>query len=172
MSLSERLTETEVRPPKSHVRELFAATGLAVCIGVVLFATMSPVPLDQGYSSSIERLLGVLHRNGVPTWFGYNRLEFSANVLMFIPVGFLLTLLLPRKAWWLSILICLALSGGIEYTQSLLLTERFATVLDVIANSSGAVIGVVIAVTIYSIVYARDQKLIARALWDRSARHH
>ena len=171
MSYSDQLIATEVRPPKSHMRELFAATGLALCIGVVLFATMSPAPLDQGYSSSIERLLGVLHRNGVPTWFGYNRLEFSANVLMFLPVGFLLTLLLPRKAWWLAILICLGLSGAIEYTQSVLLTERFATILDVIANSSGAIVGVIMAVTIRSIVHARDQKVIARALWDRSARH-
>ncbi len=152
------------------MRELFATTGIIVCIGVVLFATMSPVPLDQGYSSSIDRLLGVLHRNGVPTWFGYNRLEFSANILMFIPLGFLLALLVPRKAWWLAILACGALSGGIEYTQSVFLTARFATVLDVVANTSGAVIGVVIAVCIRAVVHSRDQKVITRALWDRSAR--
>jgi len=170
MSFSEQMIATEVRPPKSYMREVFAATGLALCIGVVLFATMSPAPLDQGYSSSIERLLGVLHRNGVPTWFGYNRLEFSANVLMFMPVGFLLTLLLPKRAWWLAILMCLGLSGAIEYTQSVLLTERFATILDVIANSSGGVIGVILAVMIQSIVHARDEKLIARALWDHAAR--
>ena len=157
---------TEVPPPRSHVRFALALTGLVICIVVVLLATMWPTPLDRGFESSIDRLLDVLHRNGAPMWFGYNKLEFSANIAMFVPVGFLLTMLLPGKLWWLALILCPALSMGIEFTQATFLAARFATINDVIANSSGAVIGIVLAVMIRAIVHARDKKLLARALWE------
>ena len=154
-------------PPKSRVRESWAAAGLAVCICVVLLATMWPAPLDRGYESSIAKFLDVLHRYGVPLWFGYNKLEFFANIVMFLPVGFLLTLLFPKGLWWIALFACPALSIGIELVQAAALTERFATVNDVIANSSGALIGIVIAVCIRAVVHGRDQKIIARALWAK-----
>ena len=160
----------DTRPPKSRMRESFAAVGLAICVAAVLFATMWPAPLDQGYASTIARFLDVLHKYGVPVWFGYNKLEFSANILMFVPLGFLLTMLLPTRWWWLAVLVCPALSIGIELTQAAALTARFATVSDVVANSLGALIGIVCAVAIRAVVHARDEKVIDRALWQRSQR--
>ena len=61
----------------------------------------------------------MLHKNGVPSWFGYHKLEFSANVVMFIPIGFLVTMLLAQRLWWFALLICPALSIAIEVTQGL-----------------------------------------------------
>ena len=81
-------------PPRSHLRIGSAVSGLAVYAVVVLAMTMSPTPLDQGYESAIAKFLGVLHRNGVPEWFGYSKLEFTANIAMFIPLGFLIALAL------------------------------------------------------------------------------
>lgn len=133
-------------------------------------ATLWPTPLDQGFESSINKLFVVLYRNGVPLWFGYNKLEFSANVLMFIPLGFLVALLLPGRIWWLALIICPAMSIAIELTQALALSARFATVVDVMSNSLGAVIGILIAVMLRAIVYERDQKVIARALWAQGQR--
>jgi len=152
-------------PPKSRVREFSAASGLAVCIFVVLLATMWPAPLDRGYESSIAKFLDVLHRYGVPLWFGYNKLEFLANIVMFFPLGFLLTLLLPKGSWWVALLICPAMSVGIELVQAAALSDRFATVNDVVANSIGALFGILVALCIRAVVHARDQKLIARVLW-------
>jgi glycopeptide antibiotics resistance protein len=157
--------ESEQPPPKSGARTLIASTGLLACVAVVLTATLWPTPLDQGYSESINRVLDVLHRNGVPEWFGYDKLEFFANIAMFVPLGFLLALLLPQRVWWLALIICPALSIGIEFTQAQLLTQRFATVADVIANSSGAVIGATFAVALRGVVHARDEAVVARALW-------
>lgn len=157
-------------PPKSRARTVGAAIGLAICITVVLFATMWPTPLDQGYSESINRVLDVLHRNGIPEWFGYDKLEFSANVLMFLPIGFLIALLLPAQVWWLAFLICPILSGSIELTQANFLSARFATITDVIANSIGATIGAVLAGAILALVHTRDEKIIARALWESGYR--
>ena len=133
-------------------------------------ATLWPTPLDQGFESSINKLFVVLYRNGVPLWFGYNKLEFSANVLMFIPLGFLVALLLPARIWWLALIICPAMSIAIELTQALALSARFATVVDVMSNSLGAVVGILIAVMLRAIVYERDQKVVARAVWAQGQR--
>jgi glycopeptide antibiotics resistance protein len=143
---------------------------LVACIAAVLLATMWPTPLDHGYATSIDKFLSVLHRNGVPQWFGYNKLEFFANVVMFIPLGFLVTMLLPGKVWWLALVLCPALSVGIEFAQGALLSARFATVSDVIANSIGAVIGAIFAVLLRAAVHSRDQKLVARILWQNQVR--
>ncbi|MFT2816891.1 VanZ family protein [Leifsonia sp. A12D58] len=152
--------------PKSRTREWLAFLALLAYAAIVLAATLSPTPLDQGYQGAIDKVLDVLHRNGVPEWFGYNKLEFSANIVMFVPLGFLITLLLPTKVWWLALIICPALSGAIELTQGALLSERFASWGDVLSNSIGAVIGILIAVILRALVYHRDEKLIERALWE------
>lgn len=159
-------------PARSTARQWLSAIALAGCVVIVLLATMWPTPLDQGYEASIDKLLGVLHRNGVPEWFGYNKLEFSANVMMFVPIGFLVTMLLPGKVWWLALFICPALSVAIELTQATLLTARFATVTDVVSNSIGAIIGILVAVILRAIIFHRDEKLIARAIWDHQNGRH
>jgi glycopeptide antibiotics resistance protein len=156
-------------PPKSRTREWLALLALLGYVAIVLAATLSPTPLDQGYQSAIDKVLSVLHRNGVPEWFGYNKLEFSANVVMFIPLGFLIALLLPTKVWWLALIVCPGLSGAIELTQGAVLTERFASWGDVLSNSVGAVIGILVAVILRALVYHRDEKLIEQALWARRA---
>ena len=127
--------------------------------------TLWPTPLDKGYESSINRVLAVMHNNGVPGWFGYNKLEFSANILMFVPLGFLIAMLLPGRVWWLAVLICPALSMCIELAQSTFLAARFATISDVISNSLGGAIGTAAAFALRAVIYSRDEKLVARALW-------
>lgn len=153
-------------PPKSRLREGVTVLLLVACLAAVLLATMWPTPLDQGYSASIDKFLSVLHRNGVPQWFGYNKLEFSANIVMFLPLGFLVTMLLPGKVWWLALVLCPALSVSIEFAQGALLSARFATISDVVANSFGAIVGAFFAVLLRAAVHNRDQKLIARILWQ------
>ncbi|WP_181397338.1 VanZ family protein [Cryobacterium arcticum] len=162
----EQQTMTDKGPPKSRVRQHMAMT-LVLAYGlVVVLATMWPTPLDQGFAASIDRVLVVLHRNGVPEWFGYSKLEFSANILMFVPLGFLVSMLLPVRVWWLALVICPGLSVGIELTQALALSARFATVSDVAANSIGALIGALVAVMLRAAIYERDEKIIARRMWE------
>lgn len=154
------------RPPKSHLRAWLAWLGLLAYGAVVLAATMSPTPLDSGYRGAIDKVLAVLHRNGLPTRIDYPEVEFGANVLMFIPLGFFIGLVLPRIAVWAGIFIVPALSGAIEFIQGQLLAERFSTLQDVLANSLGGWTGLLIAMIIRAVVHARDEKVVARALWD------
>lgn len=163
---SENVRREMARPSKSHARATIAVSLLLLYIVIVLMATMSPTPLDQGYEASIDRLLGVLHRNGVPQWFGYSKLEFLANILMFVPLGVLVGLALPQRAAWSGVILLPLFSVGIEMTQSTFLSERFASLTDVIANSSGGWIGLIVAFTIRAAVHARDQKVLARAFWE------
>ncbi|MFT4214389.1 MAG: VanZ family protein [Microbacterium sp.] len=156
-------------PSRSHARFWLAMTGLLVYLAVVLLATLSPTPLDQGYESSIEQLLDVLHSHGVPEWYGYNKLEFSANVAMFVPVGFLLALALPRRGIWLVVIVIPAFSATIELLQAAFLAERFASVLDVVANTAGGYLGAVAAIGMRAAIATRDQRVIARAA--REAQH-
>ena len=160
------VTSRPLRPPKSRIREWIAVSALLFYAAIVLAATMWPTPLDSGFESSITRFLDVLHRNGMPMWFGYNKLEFSANIVMFIPLGFLVSMLLPVRLWWLALVICPGMSIMIELIQGAVLAGRFATVNDVIANSTGALIGAIVAMTIRAIVHQRDEKVLARAIWE------
>ena len=121
------------------------AGGILIAYAIaVLAVTLWPTPVDREFEPTISRGLALLHRNGLPTWFGYNTLEFAANIVMFVPAGLLVALMLPSRRWWLALLIVPALSIAIELTQAVFLSSRFATVNDVVANSLGAVLGILL----------------------------
>jgi len=147
----------------SRVRLAICGILLLFYICVVLAATMWPTPLDAGYESTVTRLLEILHRHGIPEWFGYAKLEFSANVVMFVPLGFLLALTLPQRAWWAAMLLIPAFSGVIEYTQGQWLEARFASGWDVAANTLGGYAGAVLAYLVRAVIHVRDRLVIAEA---------
>lgn len=144
------------------MRHLFAWTGLGLCLAVVLAATLSPTPIDQGYESAIERVLSILHRNGVPEWFGYRWLEFSANIAMFVPLAYFLSLVFPTRFLWLALPLVPALSVVLETLQFFVLPARFATVNDVIANTVGGWVGVAAAAATVAAVHARDRRVLQK----------
>jgi len=144
------------------MRVLFAAVGLVLCLGLVLLATLWPTPIDRGYESAIEHVLSVLHRNGMPGWYGYGWLEATANVLMFIPLGFLLALVFPTRLMWVTLLLVPVVSSALEGTQLLLLPARFASPIDVMANSLGGWLGVGLAAIAVVVVHERDRRVLAR----------
>lgn len=160
------MSVTAEAPQKSRLRLAF---GLAVLIAYTLFilaVTLSPTQMDVSYQNAVIRLLGVLHRNGVPEWFGYGEVEFLANIGMFVPFGFLVAILLPQKLSGLTILVGPAFSAFVENFQREFLDERVASVYDVYANSAGAILGWLIAAVLRGVVHARDRRVIARALWQ------
>lgn len=116
-------------------------------LAVVAWITLGPQPLD-GQGRGL--LLRVIRRvNGIDgfEWVTYNLVEFTANVLMFVPIGLMLVLLLGRRQWWLAVLLGIALTIGIETTQ-LFLRDRVADPRDLLANTMGAVAGVFAALIV------------------------
>ena len=68
--------------------------------------------------------------------------EVFWNVVLFVPTGFIVSALIPRRAW-ITLLICAAGSAVIELTQ-LLMHRGLFEFDDIIYNSAGAVIGLLL----------------------------
>ncbi|MFJ3384350.1 MULTISPECIES: VanZ family protein [unclassified Curtobacterium] len=125
------------------------ATWLMVLYGLaVLVVGFTGSPVDAGAHPRIVWALAAAHGLGVPDWFGYGALEFTANVLFFVPLGLLLVLMLGGRRWWVGAMAGLLVSVAIETGQALFLPARYASVDDVLANTSGAVIGALIGIVL------------------------
>ncbi|WP_422757333.1 VanZ family protein [Paenarthrobacter sp. C1] len=107
-----------------------------------------PSPIDRPILGMLSTVLKHLHGLGIPAWFDYYFVEASANVAMFIPLGFFAARALPRKPWWQLAAMGLVASLSIEFGQLLFITSRFSTVSDIVTNTCGAVSGVVFARTL------------------------
>ena len=75
---------------------------------------------------------------------GFCKQNALGNVLLFLPLGFLLPLIWPQLRFWSGMLVALALSLGIEliqYLSSAWGSYRTADVNDLILNTLGASLG-------------------------------
>ncbi|MEW1949019.1 VanZ family protein [Pseudarthrobacter sp902506025] len=115
---------------------------MAVPLALVAFW---PSPVDKPISGQLAATLGFLHHHGVPRWINYTIVEAGANIALFIPVGFVAALAFPLKKWWQIGAFGMLISGCIELGQFLFLHDRFASPSDVMTNTSGAVIGALVA---------------------------
>jgi glycopeptide antibiotics resistance protein len=152
-----------------RLRRVTLAATFVYLAALVLIAFW-PVPVDQNAGDLLYRLFTWLYRHDAPRWLDYGFLEFSANVILFIPVGLFVVILGGARWWWLGILAGLVTSCAIEAGQLMFLPSRFATVEDVIANTSGAVLGVVLATVALAIAHEHERRARARARLDGRAR--
>ncbi|WP_311379692.1 VanZ family protein [Arthrobacter sp. ISL-48] len=105
-----------------------------------------PSPVDQPIQGELARILRFFHAHGIPAWFDYKFVEASANVVLFVPLGVVASLAFAEKRWWQIGAFGLIVSGCIELGQLLFLHDRFASPQDVVTNTSGAVIGALLAI--------------------------
>jgi glycopeptide antibiotics resistance protein len=110
-------------------------------LAVVGCLTLGPQPLNAGDDGWLWRLLDFFGRHDATAWLTYDRVEFLANVAMFLPIGLFFLLLLGRRRWWLAILLGFLLTVGIE-TSQIFIPGRVSDIRDVISNTTGAVVGV------------------------------
>ncbi|RFA14278.1 VanZ family protein [Subtercola boreus] len=117
-------------------------TALTVAyLGLVAWITLGPQPLDDRAEGLLYRALRVFGRHASTEWITYDRVEFAANIAMFVPVGLFLLLLLGRRQWWLAILIGFLMTVAIEVAQ-LGIPGRVSDLRDIVSNTSGATLGV------------------------------
>ncbi|MGO4384961.1 VanZ family protein [Specibacter sp. RAF43] len=120
---------------------------VAVLMAVLYFVALAaivfwPSPVDRPIDGALMHVLSWLHGHGLPQWFiGYRKVEFAANIILFIPFGAILALRLPRGRRWGAVAAAAVLSGAIELAQAWLLPERVPAWSDIIANTSGALLG-------------------------------
>ena len=116
-----------------------------ITLGVVALSPVSPI---DGLDLSQE-----LDATGLG-WVTYTQLESFANVLLFVPFGLLIALLSPTRWWWAVVVGLILAAICIELGQAAFLPGRVASLGDVTANSTGGVVGVLIAAIIRGIGWA------------------
>lgn len=133
----------------SRTRRSWAIAGLLAYGAVVALIVLLPV----SYSGIV---------NGIGDWarydlgltsFGSGWIEFVANILMFAPLGFLLTVLFRHP--WYGVVLALALSAAVEIVQ-IVIPSRQPSMRDVLANVLGAAVGAAVA---WVLVVRRDRRL-------------
>jgi len=149
-------------PNPSRIRLALACTLLSLYLGAVLAIAFYPAPVDRNFRGLLDRVIDKLHENGVPSFVDYGVIEALANVALFIPVGLLIAIAVPKSIWWITIFIGPLISIAIEVLQGALLPERFSTVNDVVANSIGCLIGATLGLMVRMLVAHRDELVIAR----------
>lgn len=143
-------------PPRRFTRVWALALSIPFLIGLAAL-TLTPSKVEDSMPNLLDVILTTTHRLGWE-WLDFTRLEIIANVLVFVPVGILAFLLLPRRVWFLALLVGPLLSAMIETAQRVALPHRAATVNDVVANSTGAILGVVVAVAVTLLLAPRSSQ--------------
>lgn len=128
------------RPVVAAARWLFPA--YLVVLALIVFLPAREAGRLTGVVGWLALQVGKL---GIPVDPAYVVLEFTANILLFLPFGLLATVAYPRLRPVLVIAIGFASSVVIELVQ-LAIPSRYATVSDVIANTVGTAIGCLAAV--------------------------
>jgi uncharacterized membrane protein YfcA len=116
------------------------AIAAAAYLALVGYVTFGPVPWQTTPNESAKGVLSPRTWLDPATWAYGSQLEFLANVLMFVPVGVLLCLALPRVAAPALALTAVAIAAAIEIGQ--LPLDRVSDPRDLVANSAGAAVGV------------------------------
>ncbi len=118
-----------------------AAALLVFYVAAAAAVVLWPSPVDGGLKSQLKGAIAALQDGGAPQFVTYGFVESAANVVFFVPLGVLVTLMAVRRFWWAAPLVGVLLSTAAEVAQLLFLPHRFATLADVAANTSGAIVG-------------------------------
>jgi len=124
------------------LRGRLLAGALAAYTAFVCMVTLTPrMPGTGSVAILVNSVLRYLHDRG---WFvgtEYLDVEFLANIGMFVPLGVLTALLMPRRARWTLLLIGTAFSAFIETYQAQFLPGRYPELRDIVSNSLGFLLG-------------------------------
>jgi hypothetical protein len=120
---------------------------LAVYLAALAVVGFFPTPVDRGFRRQLQVVTDWCASHGLG-FVTYSNIEFTANIGLFVPLGFLLALIFGIRFWWLAPVLCFAATVFIEFVQGVALAARYASVGDVIANTSGGLVGTLLALVI------------------------
>ncbi|GAB3604673.1 hypothetical protein GCM10027413_00820 [Conyzicola nivalis] len=116
---------------------------LPVYLAVVFYIVFSPADDTTQATGPFAWVFNNLDdlRDSDP--WAYGTLEFTANIAMFVPFGVLVPLAFGRPPWWIILALGFATTLTIELVQQSL-PSRYSTVSDVVANTLGTAIGLLL----------------------------
>lgn len=137
-----------------------------VYLAGVAWMTLRPSVYGPGTSELLGRALDLFARHETTDWITFARVEAAANVAMFVPMGMFPALLLPKRWWWVGIVVGFAATCAIEWAQATYLSAtRFSDPQDLLMNTLGAAIGAAFV----GIVLPRRRRSPSRAAAGRHA---
>jgi VanZ family protein len=113
-------------------------------VGTVTLTPESRAPIPIGL---VSRVLAGLHRRGYVETLTLDRVEFLANIAMFVPIGVFLLLLVGSERWWIAVFLPFFMTAFIETAQRDI-PGRVPDPRDVVANTIGGIAGVVLAMVL------------------------
>ncbi len=119
-------------------RKLLLLALTAAYAWVIWRMTLTPQVFTHAQNSLVLHAIAWVQQLPHGAWFTYERTEFLANIAMFVPVGMLAALWLPRRWWLLGAVVAVGLSVGIEAAQAVYLPDRVADPRDVSRTASAA----------------------------------
>ena len=120
-------------------------------VGFIGLVTLTPAEDQPDYQSIAARLLARLQQypdlHPLSSRLSIERIEFLANIGLFVPFGVFLLLLVGTRLWPVALAAGIVLTSMIEQVQKSV-PGRVSDPRDVAANSIGMFLGVVLAVAL------------------------
>ena len=122
-----------------------------VYLGFVGLITLTPASNQPDYQDLAARVLARLERYPdlapLTSRLSVERVEFLANIGLFVPLGAFLLLLVGTRLWWVALAAGIVLTSMIENVQRSI-PGRVSDPRDVAANSIGMAIGIALALVL------------------------
>lgn len=115
---------------------------LAIYLVGLAVVAFWPTPVDRPVAGRLQTVIFALHEAGLPILINYSFVEFASNILMFAPIGALAALAFPAFHRGRIVLSAFLVSCGMELGQLLFLHDRVPSAMDIVANTSGAMLGI------------------------------
>ena len=120
-------------------------------LGFVGLVTLTPGRDTPEWSDLAARVLARLQRypdlDPLTVRLSVERIEFLANIGLFVPLGVFLLLLVGTRFWWVALAAGIVLTSMIESVQKEI-PGRVSDPRDVAANSIGMFVGVFLAIVL------------------------
>lgn len=120
-------------------------------LGFVGLVTLTPSSDSPDYYDLAARVLARLQRypelDPLTSRLSVERIEFLANIGLFVPLGVFLLLLVSTRLWWVALAAGIVLTSMIETVQQEI-PGRVSDPRDVAANAIGMFLGIAVAVVL------------------------
>ena len=117
-------------------------------VGVVTLTPGAGTPDYYGFATRVlARLQGYPELDPITSRLSVERIEFLANIGLFVPLGMFLLLLVGTRLWLVALAAGIVLTSMIEAVQREI-PGRVSDPRDVVANSIGMFLGIVLAIVL------------------------
>lgn len=120
-------------------------------LGFVGLVTLTPADDQPDYQDLAQRILTRLERypdlDPLTSRLSIDRIEFLANIGLFVPLGVFVLLLVGSRLWLVALAVGIVLTSMIESVQKQI-PGRVSDPRDVAANSIGMFLGIFLALVL------------------------